>query len=70
MLLLVIAAAAAAPIPQAPPESAQARATVRIERPAIVSREEWEKLPRSARSERIVPDEQGRQMLLRLIEHQ
>jgi hypothetical protein len=70
MLLVVIAAAAIAPMPPAPKASAQAQARVRIERPAIVTREEWEKLPQSVRSEKIVRDEHGRPMLLRLKEHQ
>ena len=62
--MLVLALAAAAPV------AVQARASVRIERPVSASREEWERLPKSARREVVIRDEQGREILLRLIEQQ
>ena len=69
MLVLVLAAAApAAPI--ATQAVVQARASVRIERPVAVSRQEWEKLAPSARREVVIRDENGRETLLRLIERQ
>ena len=65
-MLLVIAALAASPPSSA--AHADARASVRIERPITVSAAGWDRLPKSKRSERIVRDEQGRLVLLRLVE--
>ena len=51
--------------------AAQARAFVRIERPAIVSADWWRHAPAGAhRRERIVKDEDGERRLLRLFEYQ
>ena len=69
MLVLVLAAAASA-APIAPKAVAQAQASVRIERPVAVSHQEWGKLPPSARREVVIRDENGREVLLRLIEQQ
>lgn len=66
MLLLAALASQAA----SPPPKVQATATVRIERPVSASRERWEQLPPSSKREIIVRDEQGRPVLLRLIENQ
>jgi hypothetical protein len=68
LLLLGLAPAISA----APPASARAitTATVRIERPVTVGRERWEQLPRSSRSEIVVRDEQGRPVLVRVVELQ
>lgn len=48
----------------------QATATIRIERPAIASSEEWKRSPKSQRREIIVRDRNGRPTQLRLIEYQ
>ena len=69
MLVLVLAAAATS-VPPPPKAIAQAEAIVRIERPVAVSRQQWEKLPPSARREVVIRDENGRETLLRLIEQQ
>ncbi|HEU5482849.1 MAG TPA: hypothetical protein VFU80_07160 [Sphingomicrobium sp.] len=68
MLLLVAAVAIADPSP--PRLAAQARASVRIERPVKVNRKEWERLPQSSRREVIRRDGRGRPILLRLVEQQ
>ena len=59
---ILIAAAAVA----SGPVKAEARATIRILRPAIVSAEVWRTDPR--RKERMVTDQQGQQRALRTIE--
>ncbi|HET7316020.1 MAG TPA: hypothetical protein VFI88_01185 [Sphingomicrobium sp.] len=66
MLLLIALASTPTPPPHV---KAVAKATVRIERPVTVSRETWDRLPKSRRSEKIVRDEQGRRLLLRLVEN-
>jgi hypothetical protein len=66
--MLLLAALAANFTPPAP--TLRATTTVRIERPVSASRVEWERLPRSQRREAIIRDEQGRPLLLRLIEQQ
>jgi hypothetical protein len=48
----------------------QATATVRIERPVKVSRDKWEKLPPQSKREVVITDEQGRRLLLRVVENQ
>jgi hypothetical protein len=48
----------------------QAKAFVRIARPAIANKGEWERLPASRRKERIQYDEQGRPVLVRLVEYE
>lgn len=47
---------------------AESRATVRIERPVRVGGEEWQRVPRDKRREIVITDEQGRPVLLRLVE--
>jgi len=64
-MLLVAVLASALPSSAA---HAEATASVRIERPVSVSSVHWERLPKSKRSETIVRDEQGRLVLLRLVE--
>jgi hypothetical protein len=68
MLLLILSNAAAAPVPVRP--AVNATATVRIERPAVASREQWERLPKEARSEIVVRGGDGRPLLVRVIDHQ
>ena len=48
----------------------EATATVRIERPSIVAKDLWEKLPKEWRKEIRVRDEKGREQLLRLVENE
>jgi hypothetical protein len=67
--MLLFLAAAFTPQP-AQPASVAATAAVRIERPVTVSSKEWEDVPERGRSERAIRDEQGRKLLLRLIEMQ
>jgi hypothetical protein len=49
---------------------ARATATVRIERTARASRQEWDQSPNSERRQKIVRDENGNIVVLRLIEHE
>jgi hypothetical protein len=63
VLLLALLAAASSP-------AIQATATLRIERPVKVSRDEWEKLPPQPKREVVITDEQGRRLLLRVVENQ
>jgi hypothetical protein len=65
MLLLSVLASAAHVEPRR-----DATATVRIERPSIVRRDTWNAIPRSRRREVTIRDEQGRELLLRLIENE
>ena len=64
MLLLAALAPALAPVPNVRP---QAQATVRIVHAVRVTKEEWERLPRSRSRETFVV-EGGRQLTVRLIE--
>ena len=66
-MLLLIAAALPPPEPRV---VRQATASVRIERPAKVSSEDWESVPGMRRREILVRDEAGRTLLLRLIENE
>lgn len=68
MLLLVLSNAASAPAPVRP--AVNSTATVRIERPAVASREEWERLPKETRREIVVRGGDGRPLLVRVIEYQ
>jgi hypothetical protein len=70
MLLLVALAASQAVQPPPPRVVLQATATVRIERPVTAGREQWDKAPPSNKHEIIVRDEQGRPMLLRIVENE
>lgn len=62
----------AATMSDAPHPKAEVRtsASIRIERPATASREQWEKTPKSLRRETIIVDEQGRPLLVRIIDHE
>lgn len=66
-MLLPIASVAMSPIPPVSVD-AQARATIRIERPAVANSNEWENSPH--RREIIVRGEHGEPVLVRLIEYQ
>jgi len=68
MLLLILSNAAAVSAPVRP--TVNSTATVRIERPAVASRERWEHLPEQKRREIIVRDGDGRPLLVRVIEYQ
>ncbi len=48
----------------------QAAAAVRIERPVTISKRDWHLRSEAQHREVIVRDEQGRQLLLRLVENQ
>jgi len=48
----------------------QATASLRLERPAEVSSENWEQVSKARRHEILVRDEAGRPLLLRLIENE
>jgi len=65
MLLLALHASAAPLEPRR-----EATAAVRIERRSIATREEWNAIPKSRRREVTIRDEQGRELLLRLIENE
>jgi hypothetical protein len=57
-------------VPHPPPAAVQAIATIRIERPAIANRREWERASKSSRREIIVHDRRRQPVLVRLIEYQ
>jgi hypothetical protein len=64
----MLLAAALAAVPPSSAVHAEATASVRIERPVSVRAVDWDRLARSKRSERIVRDERGQLVLLRLVE--
>jgi hypothetical protein len=69
MLLLMAAVSTVAASPAVP--AARARATVRVERPAVANAEQWKRAaPELRRYERLIEDERGRFRLLRLIEYE
>lgn len=68
--MIALAIIAAEPVPPPRPIVAQATASVRIMNPVSIDQREWERLPDSARREIIIRDEQGRELLLRLVEQQ
>jgi len=70
VLLLTALAAQASPAPPPPNMAVQATATVRIERPSSASARSWGGMRSPLKREVIVRDEQGRPLLLRLIENQ
>jgi hypothetical protein len=70
VLLLAALAAQAAPAPPLPKAVVQATATVRIQRPSAVSRDDWNRSPPEMKREVVVTDAQGQPVLLRLIENQ
>jgi hypothetical protein len=69
-VLLLVALAVSQAAPPLPPVRLQASATVRIERPVSASRTDWDRLPASQRREVIARDEQGRPVLLRIVENE
>jgi len=66
--MFVLAAFSAAAADAAPRPGAASHVTVRIERAVRISRESWERLPPSSRTERRMIDEHGRQILLRTLD--
>lgn len=69
MLLLLFGPNASLPPPPPRPQAeVQARATVRIERPATASSEQWAHVPRGARKEVIRRDERGNLVLIRIVD--
>jgi hypothetical protein len=70
MFLLFAAAAVAIVSKPVASATAQATATIRIERPAIASDKEWNQPAKASRREVVRRDERGRPMLLRVIEYQ
>jgi hypothetical protein len=72
MLLLILGATTAwsAPPPAQPsrPAEVQATATVRIERAATASPEQWAQVPRATRREVIRRDEHGNLLLMRIVD--
>ena len=67
MLQSAIFAALASATPQQPGQ-AVAHATVRIERSVAVRARQWEQVPEQMRREALVVGEDGRPVLLRLVE--
>lgn len=63
LLYLLVAAAGQ-------PSSAKATATVRIVRSARSSQREWQQTPASRRSERVIRDEKGHKIIVKLIEYE
>ena len=68
MFLAFALAAATAASPARP--QVQARATVRILRPASNGTRDWTRLPSERRRELIVKDERGAPVLLRIIDNE
>ena len=68
-MLLLASIAANAAVPTARAER-QATATVRLQRSQPVNEYEWKRAPKTSRHEVIIHDEEGRPILLRLVEHQ
>ena len=70
-MALLVLAQAAQPVPSRPVEpSSQARVTLRIHRAAQASAREWRKAPPASRREIERKDENGRAIVIRVIEHQ
>ena len=61
-----------AALPDAPHPRVEVRtsASIRIEHPATVDREQWEKAPKASRREIVVLDEQGRPIVMRVIDYE
>jgi hypothetical protein len=68
VIALAIIAAASAQPPR--PVMVRATASVRIERPVSIDANQWKQVPEGSRRETIIRDEQGRELLLRLVEQQ
>lgn len=70
-IALLLLAQAAQPAPAGPVEtSTQARVTLRIHRAAQASAGDWRKAPPASRREIERKDENGRAIVIRVIEHQ
>jgi hypothetical protein len=67
--VLRLAALVLVPASTQPQVRVQATASVRIERPVTARAADWDKLPSQIRRETTIVDEQGRPILLRLIEN-
>ena len=68
LLAFLVLAQSAQPAPA--PSVAQARVTLRIQRAARASDSEWRKAPPDSRREIGRKDENGRTIVIRVIEHQ
>jgi hypothetical protein len=68
--MLLLLASNAISLPQVAPAEVHSKVTVRIERPATATKDEWERAPIASRREVIVRDDRGQPVLLRLIEYQ
>jgi hypothetical protein len=69
-MLLLVALAAQAANPPSPPVVTQATASIRIERPAVATGDQWDRLPPNRKRAEIVRDEQGRPVLLQIVENE
>jgi hypothetical protein len=67
--MLLIGAAATISV-HSPAVRVESTATVRVERPATANRQEWERIPPSSRREKILRDEQGQWVLMRIVDYQ
>jgi hypothetical protein len=70
MFLLLAAQGLPEPQPADVRPKAEARASVRVERPAIANRKAWEDSSASARRVVTIRDERGQPVLVRVIEYQ
>lgn len=68
LLSFVIAVAVAGT--NSSPSISQARAFVRIERPAVATANQWNSAEGPQKRERVIIDERGEQRLLRLFEYE
>jgi hypothetical protein len=69
-LLLVAVAAEERPAPNHGPAVASAPAFATILKPAIASKANWDRAPRSRQKQIFVTDEEGRKIQIRLIEYE
>ena len=67
-MLVLLLPSVASLVATEPPAHAQGTVTIRVERPAIASENEWQRPSPGARREIIRLDERGRPMLLRVLE--
>jgi len=67
MLLAIIAAIASSPTL---PADGQARAAVRIERPAVGAADQWKNAAPSARRQIVRADEKGNLIVMRIVDYQ
>jgi hypothetical protein len=68
LLALLVLAQGAQPAPA--PSMAQAKVTLRIQRAARASENDWREAPPASRRESERKDETGRTIVIRVIEHQ